>query len=443
MNMNQSGHSEMRAPDWYSRSTDRAKLSPNTLETESLQNSLTSLNFDSSTVAALEGNDHYSVRSLPVIPSSSASIASAVDAPWNESPRSYRGSSSASVLRTPSAPSGMSPLDHLQNSISSITRPPINIITEEEDPLYLVEDTSEGTGEDLNGSSASMQMNGTNGEMDATAHAGNVSRSSRMFVTTSAVPPPVSPMRSPMRQSHSWAAHSPTRSFPSANASIASRGSRGSRGSRSFRHGRPLLSDEASLSTLGDGDDFQEEEDDDNLAIIKLLRNQVETLKSQLFSEQEKNQQLRAEALQSKAQSTFQMSYCSNSYNSFGNDCSSDGDSFGGDDTSSKCSTGKNFASQSADKFSAAQMSLLKSVDALRRSLQQRSQVASPVIEDDNALMLDELTLCELEGQAKTMQQVYEEQQLDWKAQRERWQEQMKRQDAKMKELKRQLAAKK
>jgi hypothetical protein len=441
MNMNRSGHSEMKAPDWYSRSTDRAKLSPtNTLETESLQGSLASLNFDSYAALAVGDIDHYSVRSLPVMPSNSSggSIAGAVDAPWNESPRSLRGGSRSASLRVPSS-SGMSALDQLQSSISSLTRPPITIITEEEDPLYIVEDSSTD-GEDFNGSLASIHSNGNtrnNAEMDNTAHAGNVSRSSRMVVTTTRVAPPVSPMRSPSRSSSRRGWTLPPSPANSHSASIANRGSFARRGG-----GPPVVQDgDASLSTLGDGDDHSiQEEDDDSLAIIKLLRNQVETLKSQLINEQEKNQQLKAEALQSKS-SDFQLTNCHNSFSSFGHDCTSDADSFGGDDHSSKCGNSPCKTEQVADKFATAQVALTNSVDALRQSWQRRFDATTPVAdENDDALMLDELTLCELEGHAKTMQQAYEEQRFDWQAQRDRWQSQVKRQETKIQGLKRQVA---
>jgi hypothetical protein len=199
---------------------------------------------------------------------------------------------------------------------------------------------------------------------------------------------------------------------------------------------------DASLSTLGDGDDHSiQEEDDDSLAIIKLLRNQVETLKSQLISEQEKNQQLKADALQSKS-SAFQLTnFHNSSVSSFGHDCTSDADSFGGDDNSSKCGTSTSKTEQQSDKFAKAQLALTQSVNALRGSWQRRFEATTPVVEDnDDALMLDELTMCELEGHAKSMKQVFEEQQFDWQAQRDRWQSKAKRQEAKIQELKRQLA---
>jgi hypothetical protein len=358
MNMNRSGHHEVLEPEWYnSRSSDREKLSPHTLETAeaSLQNSLTSLNLDSLTMADFE-NAHYSVRSLPVVSMNNGPIATAVDAPWNESPRSLR-SNSRTNPRSKKAlqpPPGVSALDHLQNSISSLTAggflsngnhttPPIrNIITEE------VEGTDYNSDDDgyetLEGSFGSLRVDNdtwnnntldTNNEMDATAHAGNVSQSHIRHsynASGSAMNYPLSPQRS----YRATTAHNNNPTFPSspqrsihsyynpvspAAVVVAPRSMHASytMGNNHHYHGnsnsvhRPLASrlplaaaadhhNEPSLSTLGDGDGGDEDNhDDDNLEIIKMLRHQVEKLKSQLLKQQQHNQVL----LHQQSQSNF------------------------------------------------------------------------------------------------------------------------------------------
>lgn len=376
MNMNRSGHSEMRDPEWYRLNADRARLSPSNMDAESsLQNSLTSLNLDSFT-GTTELQDHYSVRSLPVF-SSNASIAAAADAPWNESPRSLRGRP-----RAPPNPA-MSPLDQLQNSISSLTSmnraPPLTSIITEDLELE----------EDLNASLESLNiLGGPNTEMDATAHAGNVSRaqSSRPLYAN-----PISPVRS--MRSHPTQSSSPYRY--GGDASYAG-SSITSRASTLHRNRTYVTTDEPSLSTLGDGDDYGDEEDDDNLEIIKLLRKQVETLKSQLISEQEKNQELK---LQQRQNMRPHSSYISASSRSFAYDNSSDNDSFGCDDHHS---VSNSICSRNSHKLSEAESGIAKSIAALKDSLKRRQENAAESTDDEEFLM-DELVICELENHFKVM----------------------------------------
>jgi hypothetical protein len=359
MNMNRSGHHEVQEPDWlytHSRSVtdDRAKLSPHTLETAeaSLQNSLTSLNLDSLTVMAdFDMNAHYSVRSLPAIMHTNGGpIASTPDAPWNESPRSLRSNSRtharSSSKKALQPPPGVSALDHLQNSISSLaaggflssngnTAPPVrNIITEE------VEGTDYNSDDDgyetLEGSFGSLRVDNdtwnnaimdTNNEMDATAHAGNVSQSHirhsynhNASANGNTMNYPSSPQQrssqyrsfaapsSPQRSIHSYynpvspAAAAAQQQHPprSLHSSYSHYCNSGSGVAVRRPHAlRPCAAaattddhhNEPSLSTLGDGGD-DDNHDDDNLEIIKMLRHQVEKLKSQLLNQQQHNQVL-------------------------------------------------------------------------------------------------------------------------------------------------------
>ena len=482
--MNRSGHSEMPDPDWFVRDADRAKVSPSTMDTDQstvLNNSLASLNLDSFNFSDLNMAGNYSFRSLPVIPSSSdnSSIAYQPDAPWNQSPqslRSLRGGggrpriNARTLLTITTPPDGVSAIDHLNNSISSLnlngTVPPMqSIITE---GAYELEDDSD-SGEDA--SMASLRVAdlniGTNGptpEMDATAHAGNVSRTTNNHQYSSPLPSgtfPASPQRS-IRQynSNSFASPlpSPQRSmrgpYVSGNSSIAG-SSITTRASVRFQqlnhasfgnYNNYSSQNEPSISTLGDDD----QEDDDNMAIIKLLRNQVQTLKQQLLAEQKR-------ALLSQHESTPHPSAPSdgsaagvtgakydssskklisslNGRSSF----SSAGDSFGCDSSDSASFGDESAASNLKDKkddaasekvVSTAEEGVMGSIAALRQSLrtQQDNEVSpSPTIssEDkndnidhgssthpsnnilgDEQLLLDELVLCELENHYKMLRQ--------------------------------------
>lgn len=252
MNMNpttQRHQAAVRDPDWYTRTSTRLKPG-GTHSTEttviddlvSLGGSLTSLPLESN-LFDFESLGQYSTRSMPAI--------LATDAPWNESPRSLRSltvTSARRVALTSIPPPGVSPLDHLQNSISSINTasrgPPVgHVITEEDD-----QDITE-----LNESLASLDVE-TLGlrtqsapDMDATAHAGNVSRG-RLPVGVG-------------RPAH--------RSYP--------------RPSRSH----PTINSQQFYPTIPD-----DEDDNDDVEIIKLLRHQVQTLKKQLAEEQSKNLRL-------------------------------------------------------------------------------------------------------------------------------------------------------
>ena len=98
MNMNCSGHSELRDPDWYDPDRSLARARNPIVESDTvsrMHNSLASLNVDSLTIAEMNDQsfNHFSVRSLPVVSSTTsavARIATAPDAPWNESTRSLR-----------------------------------------------------------------------------------------------------------------------------------------------------------------------------------------------------------------------------------------------------------------------------------------------------------------------------------------------------------------
>lgn len=259
-------------PDWYTRTSTRLKpggiaSAESTVidDLVSLGGSLTSLNLESN-LFDFESLGHYSTRSMPAI--------MATDAPWNESPRSLRSHTVPSARRIAASsipPPGVSPLDHLQNSISSInTRggPPLgHIITEEDD-----QDITE-----LNESLASLDVEALGlrtqsaPDMDATAHAGNMSRG-RLGVG---------------RPAHG----------------------RFNRPSRSH----PTINNQQFYPTIPD-----DEDDNDDVEIIKLLRHQVQTLKKQLAEEQSKNLQL--------------VAGCNNSVRSLQSHSASSGTGFGKDD---------------------------------------------------------------------------------------------------------------
>lgn len=418
--MNRSGHHEVRDPDWMSR--NEAKLSPNTLDTDAstvLQNSLTSLNLDSLTVADL---DHFSVRSLPVVPSSGgASIATSADAPWNESPQSTRTGRSPrrTIAAVAAPPPGVSALDHLQNSISSLNlgagihMPPVHqIITEEASHN---EDDSEA---DMECSVASLLVQdlGNNNDMDATAHAGNVSKNHHS--RASAPLYPASPQR-PMRGYVSNPSSPQRRSRYALDSSLGG-SSITSRASTRYHHQQPHHptayqqqqqhqqyrgGDEPSFSTLGD-DDF---EDDDNVEIIKMLRNQVDRLKEQLLAEQQKNQDQKLSFETSKA-SIFQQQQQTNSPHdsySLASFCD-DEDSFGADSDSASKDDGsvKSLASlKERKKLAVAESAVSDSIAALKASFRKQALSSPEQQSDDNDMrLMDELVLCELENHVKNLQ---------------------------------------
>jgi hypothetical protein len=332
MNMNCSGHSELRDPDWYDpdRSLARARNPIIDADTASrMHNSLASLNVDGLTIAEMNDQsfNHFSVRSLPVVSSSANAvtrIATAPDAPWNESTRSLRVTSGVSAsnniptmssVRTSRAtkpPPGVSALDHLQNSLSNImvsaASPnnglPHDIVALEDDSEY---DSLAGDQDDsLNGSFVSLRladvMNSGNeyNEMDETAHAGNVRTPSTQSRTVNHYQLPMSPLRSPIRSSQSYrhaktdsnlnSSYASARSAPSPTRSVSAR----------YRHYSAAAMNEApSFSTLdehteyyNDGCDLGDNEDDNNTEIIKVLRTQIDTLKHELLKQQEQNQKL-------------------------------------------------------------------------------------------------------------------------------------------------------
>lgn len=447
--MNRSGHSEMPDPDWFARETDRAKVSPSTLETDQstvLNNSLASLNLDSFHFTDLPTNDHYSVRSLPVIPSSgdNNSIAYQPDAPWNESPQSFRSFRSnrprmtaQTLLANTKPPQGVSAIDHLNNSISSLnlngTVPPMqSIITE---GVYEIEDSD---GEDA--SQVSLRVADLTGrptpEMDATAHAGNVSRTTNNHLS------PQRSMRnnnSYSQQQHASPLPSPQRSmrgpYISGNSSIVG-SSITTRASVRFQQMRQHnasfsnnnnnnsnINNEPSISTLGDDD----QEDDDNMAIIKLLRTQVNTLKQQLLAEQQKNQEQKLLLQQSqtlssgknngKNHSSFSASSTCSSIDSFGCCDNSESESIGNESVKDS-NNGDAAVSIHKKKLSDAEEGVLGSIAALKESLRkQQEKEPSPVAAadssddaagagtEDEQLLLDELVLCELENHYKLLRQ--------------------------------------
>lgn len=483
--MNRSGHSEMPDPDWYVRDADRAKVSPSTMDTDQstvLNSSLASLNLDSFNFSDLNTTGNYSFRSLPVIPSSSDnnSIAYQPDAPWNQSPqslRSLRGGggrpriNARTILSITTPPKGVSAIDHLNNSISSLNLngpiPPMqSIITE---GVYELEDDSD-SGEDASMTSLRVAdfgigINGSTPEMDATAHAGNVSRNINNHQYSSQFGSgvgPASPQRS-TRQNNSYNFASPLASpqrsvrgpFERGSSSVAG-SSITTRASVRFQqlnnasfgnYNNYSAQHEPSISTLGDDD----QEDDDNMAIIKLLRTQVQTLKQQLLAEQKKTLLLQNEctthptdgfAADSTSDATaVKHDNSSKKLNiSFSGSSaySSAGDSFGCCDSSESASFGdESVASNLKDKkgdaietvVSTAEEGVMGSIAALRQSLRaQQVKETSPSptapsvdINDDidpsnsinrndnflsdEQLLLDELVLCELENHYRMLRQ--------------------------------------
>jgi hypothetical protein len=328
MNMNCSGHSELRDPDWYD--PDRSLARARNLESDNasrMHNSLASLNVDGLTISDMneQSFNHFSVRSLPVVSSSSNAvtrIATAPDAPWNESTRSLRTAAGVSASnnitainsvrtsRVTKPPPGVSALDHLQNSLTNIMVSavssnnglPHDIVALEDDSEY---DSLAGDQEDsLNGSFVSLRladvMNSGNdhNEMDETAHAGNVHRTQSR--TTNQYQAPVSPLRSPMRLSHSYRHTQTDSNLNGSYASARSAPSPTRAGSARHRHyNAGAINEEPSFSTLdehteyyNDGCDLGDNEDDNNMEIIKVLRTQIDTLKHELLKQQEQNQKL-------------------------------------------------------------------------------------------------------------------------------------------------------
>lgn len=403
--MNRSGHSEMPDPDWFMR--ERAKVSPSTLDTDQSitlhggHSSFASLNLDALTVADL---DHFSVRSLPVNSQSggtNASIAYEHDAPWNESPRSMRSArarmSTQSLLTGSMPPPGVSAIDHLNNSISSLklggtnSTLPHSIITEE-----VYEYDSEGSE-----SVASLHMHDLSGpslELDATAHAGNVStsnvnarvKSSSFQLSSEQLT--ASPLPSPQRVRRAYISGSNS----IAGSSITTRASARFQQLHAFG---VVNTSEPSISTLGDDTD---DDDDDNLAIIKLLRSQVTTLKQQLMTEQEKN-------LEKKSKKIIATKKTNQSSLSSGASC----DSFGGDTTSDE-----SFGNEEcdADHSKSHKMELQTQTDAVLDSIaafKETLHTSSNTTKhtnckcDDDQVLLNELLLCELESHYRQWQQQY------------------------------------
>lgn len=398
MNMNRSGHHEMRDPEWFGRTTDRAKLSPNTLETESLGGSLNSLNLSFNTLT----DDHMSVRSLPVLAASSgASIAASVDAPWNQTASLSPHSLQRRCLTPSRPPAGISALDHLENSISSLrvsaVAPPFSsIITEEEaSSIHSAED------EDIENNHPPLPT-ATN-EMDATAHAGNCRQRSAMPTTGA----PMGGEPFVPRPHHVPSNYADDASY--AGSSITS--------ARSWRPRHHQTSanntDEPSLSTLGDGIDEEDDDDDDNLSIIKLLRHQVEALKSQLLAEQAKRRAGSSQGMHHNHATT---------------DYSSDAESFGGesDENLSACNRSDDEFASSFSKlpgaapqnaFSQAYQGLSSAVHSMQETWSRRAASG----DDDEQHLVDELVLCELDAHAKTMQREYLALQTEMQQERETW----------------------
>lgn len=331
--MNCSGHSELRDPDWYDPDRSLARARNPIVESDTvsrMHNSLASLNVDSLTIAEMNDQsfNHFSVRSLPVVSSTTnavARIATAPDAPWNESTRSLRGISGISGVpatnnitaisnirssRATKPPPGVSALDHLQNSLSNImvysassntsSGLPHDIVALEDESEY---DSLAADQEDsLNGSFVSLRladvMNGGNNEMDETAHAGNVHRTHNR--STAQYQAPISPLRSPMHSSNSYRHSQSDNHLNSSYTSARSASSPTRAGSMRHRHYNVGAIQEApSFSTLdehteyyNDGCDLGDDEDDNNVEIIKVLRTQIDTLKHELLKQQEQNQKL-------------------------------------------------------------------------------------------------------------------------------------------------------
>jgi hypothetical protein len=505
MNMNCSGHAELRDPDWYdpNRSLDRAKSSPSnaTVETDTtgsmLQNSFTSLNLDSFTVAELNdpSYNHFSIRSLPVLSSNNTNgFATAADAPWNESPRSLRGAamgmpnnnSSVRSTRAMKPPPGVSALDHLQNSLSSLAAGaaaatasmmasnhglPHDIITLEDDSEYESLAGVDEQDDNLYGSFASLRLSDVmnsgneNNEMDATAHAGNVHRShARSTGNTTATTshqyqhhqyPPSSPQRSvnsvnrsnlgsPFRTSHAVDHH-----YNSSYASGRSTTSSPSRASRNRYYQGAAMNESPSFSTLGehteyynDGCDMGDHDNDDtNMEIIKVLRDQVETLKQELLSQQDQNQNLKQQYEYKNQVSQFLpmdsiVQHGSSGLCSFGHDSfisnKSNSNNNPADQRSDSSDVNKHQLSvQQLKQLADAETGIFGSIAALKSSFQKHQkekenrrapsineqQPISPESDESvnsandedqsSCLLLDELVLCELEAHIKTVQRLH------------------------------------
>jgi hypothetical protein len=454
MNMNYSGHAELRDPDWYdpSRSLDRAKTSPSaaTVETEAssmMHNSLTSLNLDSLTIAAEFGDpnyNHFSIRSLPVQSTNAASIATAPDAPWNESPRSLRGVtglSSNTMLRSTRSmkpPPGVSALDHLQNSLSSLAAGaaaatnsmmtshgglPHDIVTLSDDSEY--ESLAGEQDESLHGSMASLRladvMNDVNdNEMDATAHAANGHRSNRSTA-----------VRSIHSYQHQQYPSSPQRSLQSSARSNL-------RSNMRFCHGSNAMNESPSFSTLGENTEYYNEgcglgdhdNDDNNMEIIKVLRTQVDTLKQELLNQQEQNQKLKQQYEYKNQMSQFLpmdsiVHHGSSSLYSFGQDSFVSHQSNKSNPKSKDADGARGLlTTQQQKQLSDAEVGIFASISALKASFRKQQErencVATPsteqpispecdgpnVVDETSALLLDELVLCELEAHIKTVQRL-------------------------------------
>jgi hypothetical protein len=455
MNMNYSGHAELRDPDWYdpSRSLDRTKTSPSaaTVETETsiMHNSLTSLNLDSLTIAA-EFSDpiynHYSIRSLPVQFSNTntTTIATAPDAPWNESPRSLRGVmgvSSNTMLRSTRSmkpPPGVSALDHLQNSLSSLAAGaaaaassmisshgglPDDIVTLSDDSEY--ESLAGEQDESLHGSIASLRladvMNEVNdNEMDATAHAANGHRSNRSTA-----------VRSIHSYQHQQCPLSPQRSLQSSARSSL-------RANVRYYHGSNAVNESPSFSTLGENTEYYNDgcdlgdygNDDNNTEIIKVLRTQVDALKQELLNQQEQNQRLKQQYEYKNQMSQFLpmdsiVHHGSSSLYSFGQDSFVSNQSNKSNPTSKGEDAAKSLlTSQQQKQLLDAEVGIFNSIAALKASFRKQQerencvsipsadQPISPECDGPNesdeasTFLLDELVLCELEANIKTVQRL-------------------------------------
>ena len=484
MNMNCSGHSELRDPDWYDPDRSLARARNPIIESDTasrMHNSLASLNVDGLTIAEMNDQsfNHFSVRSLPVVSSSTNAvtrIATAPDAPWNESTRSLRttpgvsdsnnvtATSSVRVSRATRLPHGVSALDHLQNSLSNIMVSavssnsgfPHDIVALEDDSEY--DSLADDQEDSLNGSFVSLRladvMNSGNdyNEMDETAHAGNVHSTQRRL--TNHHQAPVSPLRSPMRSSHSYRHTQTDSNLNSSYASSRSAPSPTRTGSARHRHyNTGAIHEEPSFSTLdeqteyyNDGCDMGDNEDDNNMEIIKVLRTQIETLKHELLKQQEQNQKLMHQYEYKNQMSQF-LPMDSIAQNGKGGFFSCGNDSFVS--TRSTYNHNKlnrnNLCKKNMDDFthgemflqqqkqlSDAELGIIGSIAALKASLvkQQREkenrevknmvsneqQPVSPesddstnnINDDDNApiSLLDELVLCEIEAHIKVSQRI-------------------------------------
>ena len=474
--MNCSGHSELRDPDWYDPDRSLARARNPIVEWDTtvstMHNSLASLNVDSMTIAEMNDQsfNHFSVRSLPVFSGTDDAvtrIATAPDAPWNESTRSLRTISRVpatnnitpiSNIRTSRAtkpPPGVSALDHLQNSLSNLmvsavssnTGLPHDIVALEDDSEY---DSLAGDQEDsLNGSFVSLRladvMNSGNNEMDETAHAGNVHRSR----TANQHQPPVSPLRSPMRSSNSYR-HTQTDSNLNSSYTSARSASSSTRSNTRFRHYGAGATHEVSFSTLdehteyyNDGCDLGDDEDDNNIEIIKVLRTQIDMLKHELLKQQEQNQKLLHQYEYKNQMSQF-LPMDSIVHNAKGGFFSCGNESFAStrsgihhskqnrnlslEKNTDDCTQSETFLQQQK-QMTEAELGIIGSFAALKASLlkekrekENRSKVSneqqpvSPESDDstnnindeDNASisLLDELVVCELEAHVKLFQRI-------------------------------------